>query len=75
MYGLLFSIVIMDKPPESMWKLIERKKVPPTRKMRYCCTMTTSGGSGAVGGNGGMQDKKSHFAANMYYNLTFTDRG
>jgi len=29
--------VIMDKPPESMWRLIERKKIPPTRKIRYCC--------------------------------------
>lgn len=29
--------VIEDKPPESMWRLIERKKIPPTRKIRYCC--------------------------------------
>lgn len=29
--------VIMDRPPESMWRLIERKKIPPTRKIRYCC--------------------------------------
>jgi len=29
--------VILDKPPESMWRLIERKKIPPTRKIRYCC--------------------------------------
>jgi phosphoadenosine phosphosulfate reductase len=29
--------VILDKPPESMWRLIERKKIPPTRRIRYCC--------------------------------------
>jgi phosphoadenosine phosphosulfate reductase len=29
--------VILDKPPESMWRLIERKKIPPTRVIRYCC--------------------------------------
>jgi len=29
--------VIIDKPPESMWRLIERKKIPPTRMIRYCC--------------------------------------
>lgn len=29
--------VIMDSPPESMWRLIERKRIPPTRKIRYCC--------------------------------------
>jgi len=32
-----YPSVIMDKPPESMWRLIERKKIPPTRKIRYCC--------------------------------------
>jgi phosphoadenosine phosphosulfate reductase len=30
--------VIMDRPIESMWRLIERKKIPPTRKIRYCCS-------------------------------------
>jgi len=29
--------VILDRPPESMWRLIERKKTPPTRVIRYCC--------------------------------------
>ena len=29
--------VTLDQPPESMWRLIERKKIPPTRKIRYCC--------------------------------------
>jgi phosphoadenosine phosphosulfate reductase len=31
--------VILDPPPESMWKLIERKKTPPTRLIRYCCSV------------------------------------
>ena len=31
--------VIMDQPPESMWRLIERKKIPPTRRIRYCCNV------------------------------------
>jgi phosphoadenosine phosphosulfate reductase len=39
--------VIMDKPPESMWKLIERKKIPPTRIIRYCCAVYKErGGTG-----------------------------
>ena len=29
--------VKMDKPEMSMWKLIPKKKMPPTRLMRYCC--------------------------------------
>lgn len=29
--------VALDKPPESMWKLIERHHMPPTRRVRYCC--------------------------------------
>jgi phosphoadenosine phosphosulfate reductase len=32
-----YPAVILDRPPESMWHLIERKKIPPTRKIRYCC--------------------------------------
>jgi len=31
--------VIIDQPPESMWRLIERKKIPPTRRIRYCCSV------------------------------------
>lgn len=29
--------VIIDKPEISMWRLIEKKMMPPTRIMRYCC--------------------------------------
>lgn len=29
--------VIVDRPPITMWKLIEKKKMPPTRIARYCC--------------------------------------
>jgi phosphoadenosine phosphosulfate reductase len=29
--------VITDKPSTTMWRLIEKNKIPPTRIMRYCC--------------------------------------
>lgn len=29
--------VALDRPPETMWKLIVRKRMPPTRRVRYCC--------------------------------------
>jgi phosphoadenosine phosphosulfate reductase len=29
--------VIIEKPHESMWQLMLRKKTPPTRRIRYCC--------------------------------------
>lgn len=31
--------------PTSMWKLIPQKRVPPTRTMRYCCTIAKEGSS------------------------------
>jgi phosphoadenosine phosphosulfate reductase len=31
--------VIIDMPKETMWQLIERKKIPPTRLIRYCCSV------------------------------------
>lgn len=35
------------KPKMSMWQLIEHKKMPPTRGMRYCCTyLKEEGGTG-----------------------------
>lgn len=41
--------VIIDKPEISMWRLIEKKMVPPTRLMRYCCTeLKERGGKGKV---------------------------
>lgn len=30
--------VIMNRPEITMWKLIEQKHYPPTRRMRYCCS-------------------------------------
>jgi phosphoadenosine phosphosulfate reductase len=30
--------VIIDKPKESMWRLIVRKGSPPYRNSRYCCS-------------------------------------
>lgn len=32
-----FPFVIFDYPETNMWKLILKKKMPPTRLMRYCC--------------------------------------
>ena len=41
--------VIIDKPEISMWRLIEKKMVPPTRIMRYCCAeLKERGGKGKV---------------------------
>lgn len=39
--------VIINYPKESMWKLIIRKGIPPTRRIRYCCSeLKESGGDG-----------------------------
>lgn len=39
--------VSMEKPEESMWKLIIKKGFPPTRKVRYCCSeLKERGGEG-----------------------------
>lgn len=41
--------VIIDKPEISMWRLIEKKMVPPTRLVRYCCAeLKERGGKGKV---------------------------
>lgn len=41
--------VIIDPPKESMWRLIERKGMPPTRIVRYCCAeLKERGGKGRV---------------------------
>ena len=29
--------VKVDRPELSMWELIIKKRIPPTRKVRYCC--------------------------------------
>lgn len=33
-----FPFVSMDMPKETMWQLIEKKGMPPTRIIRYCCS-------------------------------------
>lgn len=39
--------VIRDKPEISMWNLIVKKQFPPTRKIRYCCSVfKENGGNG-----------------------------
>jgi len=36
--------VIVEKPELSMWRLIEKKRMPPTRMVRYCCDVLKEGG-------------------------------
>ena len=36
--------VIVDKPDITMWQLIVKKGMPPTRKVRYCCDVLKEGG-------------------------------
>ncbi len=36
--------VIVDKHDTTMWKLIVRKGMPPTRRIRYCCDELKEGG-------------------------------
>ncbi len=39
--------VSIDKPRKTMWELIEKNRMPPTRIMRYCCTeLKERGGEG-----------------------------
>lgn len=41
--------VRIDMPKYSMWQLIEKKKMPPTRLMRYCCDeLKEKGGKGRI---------------------------
>lgn len=36
--------VEINKPPKSMWQLIEENGMPPIRQMRYCCKILKEGG-------------------------------
>lgn len=36
--------VVIEKPKLSMWRLIEKKRMPPTRMVRYCCDVLKEGG-------------------------------
>jgi phosphoadenosine phosphosulfate reductase len=41
--------VHINYPEKSMWKLIEEKKIPPTRVVRYCCeVLKEHGGKGRL---------------------------
>ena len=41
--------VIIDRPKMTMWQLIRKKMMPPTRMKRYCCEyLKERGGSGRV---------------------------
>ena len=35
--------VIIEKPEQSMWRLIVKKRMPPTRMVRYCCDVLKEG--------------------------------
>lgn len=44
-----YSDVIIDRPKLTMWQLIEKKLMPPTRLVRYCCEyLKEHGGEGRV---------------------------
>lgn len=44
-----FDDVVIDKPKETMWQLIVRKRMPPTRIVRYCCEcLKESNGKGRI---------------------------
>lgn len=41
--------VIIDRPRLTMWQLIVKKKIPPTRLIRYCCAeLKERGGTGRI---------------------------
>lgn len=41
--------IIIDKPELTMWQLIEKKLMPPTRLVRYCCSeLKERGGKGRL---------------------------
>lgn len=41
--------VIINRPKETMWQLIVRKRMPPTRLKRYCCDILKErGGAGRI---------------------------
>lgn len=41
--------IIIDKPELTMWQLIEKKMMPPTRLARYCCSeLKERGGKGKL---------------------------
>jgi len=39
-----FLTIQVHKPKENMWQLIEKKYIPPTRIIRYCCSILKEGG-------------------------------
>ena len=50
----------IDRPKISMWKLIEKKGFPPTRMIRYCCSILKErGGRGRVVVTGVRKDEST----------------
>lgn len=57
--------VQIEYPKETMWELIVRKGLPPTRLMRYCCTeLKEHGGKGRVKITGVRKEESVRRAAN-----------
>lgn len=41
--------VVRERPKDSMWRMIVKERIPPTRLFRYCCeTLKEGGGSGRL---------------------------
>lgn len=68
-----------DKDGEvlTMWRLIQKKKMPPTRIVRYCCeSLKEGGGAGQICNNrsplGGISTtgKQQSWARNQFYKKT-----
>lgn len=54
------SDVRIDRPELSMWSLIEKKMIPPTRLIRYCCSdLKEHGGKGRMKITGVRWDESS----------------
>lgn len=57
--------VQIEYPKETMWQMIVRKGLPPTRLMRYCCTgLKEHGGKGRVKITGVRKEESVRRAAN-----------
>ena len=58
--------VRIDRPEKTMWQLIEEKKIPPTRLIRYCCSeLKERGGKGRVKVTGVRWDESKNRSDNQ----------
>lgn len=57
--------VIITRPKKTMWQLIEQKRIPPTRIVRYCCAeLKETGGKGRFKITGVRWDESANRKAN-----------